>query len=78
MVLVPTFNFNRSVEFINGVKNINNTKNYSIQLSIQILIKPDKYNVWLSTSFSWNDSKSSVNTNANAEYWSINLKWKRK
>ena len=68
----PGFNFNRSVDFINGVKNINETKSYSIQVSTSTY-KPEKQNVWLSTSFSWNDSKSSVNTNANADYWSINL-----
>lgn len=68
----PGFNLNRSVELINGVKNINLTKSYSLRLSTNTY-KPDKYNVWLSTSFSLNDSKSSVNTQANAKYWSINL-----
>jgi hypothetical protein len=68
----PNININRSVEFINGIKNINNTKNYSIQLSTSTY-KENKYNVWLSTSFGINDSKSSVNTDANAKYWSINL-----
>ena len=68
----PNFNINRSVEFINGVKNINNTKSYSLQLSTNTY-KVDKYNVWLSTSFGLNDSKSTVNTKANANYWSINV-----
>ena len=68
----PGFNVNRSVELINGIKNENLTKSYSIRLSTNTY-KPDKYNVWLSTSFSLNDSKSSVNTQANAKYWSINL-----
>ena len=68
----PGFTMNRSVELINGVKNINLTKSYSIRISTNTY-KPEKYNVWLSTSFSLNDSKSSVNTQANAKYWSINL-----
>ncbi len=68
----PGFNISRSVEFINGVKNTNNTKSYSLQLSTSTY-KADKYNVWLSTSFNLNNSKSSVNTKANANYWSINL-----
>jgi hypothetical protein len=68
----PGFNLNRSVELINGVKNINNTKMYSVRIQTNTY-KPDKYNVWLSTNFSLNDSKSSVNTQANAKYWSINL-----
>ena len=68
----PTFSMNRSVEFINGVKSINNTKRYSIELSTNTY-KPEKQNVWLSTAFSWNDSKSSVNSAASADYWSITL-----
>jgi len=68
----PGYNFNRSVEYINGVKNISVTKSYSIRVSTNTY-KPEKYNAWLSTSFSWNDSKSSVSTSANAQYWSVNL-----
>ena len=68
----PIFNFNRRVEFINGVKNINNTKSYILQLSVDSY-KPEKQMIWLSTRFSWNDSKSTVSTAASADYWSINL-----
>ena len=68
----PGFNFNRSVELINGVKNINSTKSYSVRINTSTY-KPEKYNAWLSAGFSWNDSKSSVNTSANAQYWSVNL-----
>jgi hypothetical protein len=68
----PNFRINRSVEYINGVKNINNTKTIGIELSTNTY-KPEKHNVWLSTSFNLNDSKSSVNSAANATYWSINL-----
>ena len=68
----PGFNLNRSVELINGVKNINNTKSYSVRVSTNNY-KQDKHEIWLSSSFSLNDSKSSVNTQANAKYWSINL-----
>jgi len=68
----PGFSFNRSVELINGVKNVNNTKSYSVRIQTNTY-KPEKYNVWLSTNISWNDSRSSVNTSANAQYWSINL-----
>jgi hypothetical protein len=68
----PGFNLNRSVELINGVKNINNTKTYSVRISTDTY-KQDKHEVWLSANFSLNDSKSSVNTQANAKYWSINF-----
>jgi hypothetical protein len=68
----PGFSFNRSVELINGVKNINNTKTYIVRISTSTY-KPEKYNVWISTDLRWNDSRSSVNTSANAQYWSVNL-----
>jgi len=68
----PGFNFRRSVELINGVKNINNTKTYSVTIQTNTY-KPEKYNVYLSTDLKWNDSRSSVNTSANAQYWSVNL-----
>ena len=66
----PTFNLNRSVEFINGFKNINLTKTYNMQLYGNAY-KAEQYNFYVSSNLSWNDSKSSVNTNANADYWSI-------
>ena len=68
----PRFNINRSVEYINNVKNTNNTKTIGIELSTNTY-KAEKHNVWISGSFNWNDSKSSVNAEANASYWSVNL-----
>ena len=68
----PGFNFSRNVDFINGVKNINNTKRYSIEFNTSVY-KAEKYNLWFSSNFGWNDSKSTVSTNANADYWSITL-----
>jgi hypothetical protein len=68
----PRFNINRSVEYINNVKNINNTKTIGIELSTNTY-KAEKHNIWMSGSFNWNDSKSSVNAEANASYWSVNL-----
>jgi len=68
----PGYNFNRSVEYINNVKNISVTKTYSVRVSTNTY-KPEKHNIWLSTSFSWNETKSSVSTSANAQYWSLNL-----
>ena len=34
---------------------------------------PDKMNSYFSAEFSWNDSKSTVSTNAAADYWQIEL-----
>lgn len=66
----PTFNLNRSVEFINNIKNINRTKSYGLQV-FGNAYKPEQYNFYISTNLGWNDSKASVSTNANADYWSI-------
>lgn len=68
----PSLNFNRRVEFINNIKNINSTKSYGLRFSANTY-KPEKQNVWISADLNWNDSKSSVNSVANADYWSINL-----
>jgi outer membrane receptor protein involved in Fe transport len=68
----PTFNFNRRIEFVNGFKNINNTKAYGLNLNINQYV-PDKMNAYFSTELSWNDSRSSLNTNANADYWQIEI-----
>lgn len=70
--LGPTFNLNRTVEFINGFKSLNRTKSYGLQIYANTY-KPEQYNLYLSSNLSWNDTKSSVNTNASADYWSIGL-----
>jgi outer membrane receptor protein involved in Fe transport len=69
----PNFNMSRSVEFINGVKSINNTKSYQLTLGVDSY-KPEKQMIWLSATFGWNDSKSSVNSRANADYWSLTFR----
>jgi len=68
----PNLNISRNVEFINGVKNINNTKTYSLQISTNTY-QPEKQNVWLSANIGWNDSRSTINTAASADYWSISF-----
>lgn len=68
----PNFNISRSVEFINNIKSINNTKRYGLELSTSNY-KAEQYNVWLSTNFTWNDSKASVNSGASADYWAISM-----
>jgi hypothetical protein len=69
----PSFNMSRTIEFINGVKSINNTKSYQLNLSIDSY-KPEKQMIWFNATFGWNDSKSSVNSRASADYWSLTLR----
>ncbi|HET9746859.1 MAG TPA: outer membrane beta-barrel protein, partial [Chitinophagaceae bacterium] len=68
----PTFNLNRRIEYINGFKSINNTRAYGLNLNINQYVA-DKMNAYLSTEISWNDTKASVNSNANADYWQIEM-----
>jgi len=68
----PTFNMNRRVEFINGVKSTNNTKGYGLNVNINQYV-PDKMNAYFSSELSWNDSKASVNSNASADYWQVEI-----
>ncbi len=66
----PTANFNRNIDFINGVKNITSTKNYGVRLSAS-QNTPDKFDFYFSPSFAWNSTRGTVNANANADYWSL-------
>lgn len=68
----PTFNMNRRIEFVNNFKNINTTKAYGLNLNINQYV-PDKINSYFSAELSWNDSKSTVSTNATADYWEIEI-----
>ena len=72
----PRVNFNRNVDLVNdpktneAVKNITDTRGYGMRVSISQYEK-DKYNFYLSPNFTWNTSKATVNSEANAEYWQI-------
>lgn len=68
----PTFSMYRNLEYINGVKNISNNKTYGLQLNTNYY-KPEKGNQYIWVNFSWTDSKATVNTNANASYWSLEV-----
>jgi hypothetical protein len=66
----PTAMINRNVDFINGVKNITNTKYYGVRVSVSQNV-PDKIDFYFSPSFTWNQSTASVNAAANADYWAL-------
>ena len=63
---------NRRIEFVNDFKNINTTKAYGLEVFMNQYV-PDKMNSYFSAEFSWNDSKSTVSTNATADYWQIEI-----
>lgn len=70
----PNININRNIDFVSdqlsgkSVKNVTNTRNYGISVNISQYV-PDKYDFRIGPGFSWNTSKASVNTTANAAYW---------
>jgi outer membrane receptor protein involved in Fe transport len=68
----PTFNMNRRIEYINGFKSINSTKGYGLNININQYV-PDKMNAYISAELAWNDSKASVNSKANADYWQVEI-----
>jgi outer membrane receptor protein involved in Fe transport len=66
----PTAMINRNIDFINEKKNITNTSNYGLRVSLNQTI-PDKFDFYFSPSFTWNRSTASVNAAANADYWQV-------
>lgn len=71
----PNFNINRSIDFVKdnktnvSVKNMTNSSSYGLSISFGKDI-PDKLNISIRPNVAYNKSKASVNTSANAEYWS--------
>jgi hypothetical protein len=72
----PNLNFNRNIDFIRDAKsgttakNITDTRSYGTRINISQHVN-DKYNFWIGPNLTWNTSKASVNSNANADYWQI-------
>lgn len=73
----PNISFNRNIDFVRYektnslVKNISNTSSYGLRVNVNRYIE-NKYNFYIGPTFSWNKSKASVNSAANAEYWQLN------
>jgi hypothetical protein len=72
----PNLNRNRNIDYIKTppsnviAKNVTTTTGYGLRLNISQYIE-NKYNFYISPTFSWNQSKASISTNANADYWQI-------
>lgn len=66
----PTVNIFRSVDFINGVKNFTTTKSAGLRLNASMR-KENKFDFDFGPEFTWNESKGSINTAANAKYWQL-------
>ncbi|MBS1918744.1 MAG: TonB-dependent receptor family protein [Bacteroidetes bacterium] len=66
----PNMSLRRSIDFINNVKNISDNSSYGINVNFGKYVN-NKYNFNFGPNFSWNHSKASVNSSANADYWSL-------
>lgn len=66
----PTANVNRNIDFVNGLKNVTNTTSYGFRLNAS-RYKENKFDFYVSPGITWNNSKASVNSAANAKYWQI-------
>lgn len=66
----PTANLSRNVDYINGIKNLTTTRNAGLRLNAS-MNKENKFDFDFGPEFSWNVSKGSINTAANAKYWQL-------
>lgn len=74
----PTFNRNRNVGFLTTIrnnvfetaKNITTVTSYGVRLNASRYVE-NKFNFYISPSITWNNSKASVSTAANANYWQL-------
>lgn len=66
----PQASLTRNVDFINGVRNNTSTSSYGFSVNIR-KNKENKYDIYVSPSFSWNHSRATVNSAANANYWML-------
>ncbi len=66
----PHIELNRNIDFVNAVENINNTKNYSISISVNKYVE-DKYDFYISPSVGINRSTSSINKTSNTNFFTF-------
>jgi len=66
----PSLTASRNIDFINGAKDISTTNSYGMRVGVNKYVQ-NKYNFYFSPNFYWNHSKASVNSSANADYWSV-------
>jgi hypothetical protein len=66
----PNVQYNRNVDFVNGIKNTNNTSSYNFNISVNKYVE-DKYDFYVSPSFGYNISTSSINSTSSTRYWTM-------
>lgn len=66
----PNVQFNRNIDFVNGIKNTNNTGAYGFGISMNKYVE-NKYDFSVSPNFSYNRSTSSINTTSSTNFWTL-------
>lgn len=66
----PTAGVFRNVDFINNIKNLTTTSNAGLRVNVS-MNKENKYDFYFGPEFTWNVSKGTINTAANAKYWQL-------
>jgi hypothetical protein len=68
--LGPIANMNKNVDLINGVKNTTTTSNYGVSLNVSRYVE-NKFDFYFGPNFTWNHSRATINSAANADYWQL-------
>ncbi len=67
----PRANISRNANFVNGLKNMTNSKSVSVRVSLRTYVR-DKYQFSIDATPSYNNSTSSISSAASTNYWSYN------
>lgn len=66
----PSVEVNRTIDFINGLRNISNSRTYSMRLSVN-KYKEDKFDFYAGPSINYSKSTSSINPQSSTSFWSF-------
>jgi hypothetical protein len=67
----PRFNADKNIEFVNGFRNITRSQSYTFGIDVGKNVE-DKYSFYISPGVSYSRSTATLNSAANANYWSLN------
>ncbi len=67
----PNIEFSKEIDFINGIKNTNNTKSVGLRLTFNKYVE-DKFDFYVGPSINYNTTTSSINNQSNTKYWNFN------
>jgi Asp-tRNA(Asn)/Glu-tRNA(Gln) amidotransferase B subunit len=66
----PAIGYNRNIDFVNGITNVNNSYNYEFRISVNKYIE-DKLEFYLGPSVAYHQTRSSINRESNTKFRSF-------